>query len=413
MPLQGECLLCGRVVCLYNIPRIIIILLKFVRKSVNLHVFAVLFSTKLLPSLYALIGFGLLITIHEFGHFLFCKLFGIHTPTFSIGMGPTLFQRTFGKTNFRLALIPIGGYVEISGMAEVGQGDQAHALDVSKTSFRTKPYWKKFLVLTGGIMFNLLFAYVAFSTLYFTTGLPIQSEMELVVSKVNKDKGLDLHAGDKILAVNGRILSKKPKKLFGELREIAVQRAEQTDKARGLSMTVRILRDNREMAISIPAELNGKKLHHGLIAGVSFAAKTTKIEYEKLPFIPAIKKGIAKTHEWIGQVLFGLKTLISSRSIKGFGGPVRIVSESFKMAQMGLSLLIVFLAIISINLAVINILPIGALDGGQLLFETIEAIIRRPIPEVIRFSLNLASWVLILGLILMLSYQDILGIFFR
>ena len=113
---------------------------------------------KLLPLAYALIGFGLLITVHECGHFFFCKLFGIRTPTFSIGMGPTLYQRNIGQTNFRLALVPIGGYVEIAGMAEVGQGEQAHAEDAGPDSFSSKPFWQRFLVLIGGILFNSLFA---------------------------------------------------------------------------------------------------------------------------------------------------------------------------------------------------------------------------------------------------------------
>ena len=84
----------------------------------SLYAINIMFFTKFLPFLYALIGFGLLITIHEFGHFLFCKMFKIHTPTFSIGMGPTIYKRKIWETNFRLAIIPIGGYVEISTTGE-------------------------------------------------------------------------------------------------------------------------------------------------------------------------------------------------------------------------------------------------------------------------------------------------------
>ena len=97
----------------------------------NLFAFIVLSFSKIIPLVYALIGFGLLIAVHEFGHFIFCKIFKIHTPTFSIGMGPKIFQKQIGETNFVLSAFPLGGYVEIAGLAEVGQGDQKHSKDLS------------------------------------------------------------------------------------------------------------------------------------------------------------------------------------------------------------------------------------------------------------------------------------------
>jgi regulator of sigma E protease len=376
----------------------------------SLNFLSVVFSARLLPFLYALIGFGLLITVHEIGHFLFCKIFGIHTPTFSIGMGPTLYKRKVGTTNFRLAMIPIGGYVEIAGMAEIGQGKQAHSKAVGATSFRSKPYWQKFLVLTGGIFFNLLFAYVVFSSLYFW-GMPVQKEVALVVSNVKKngkyiDK--DLRIGDRIISINEKTLALEPRKLFSQIKRISKKLIEKRSK----SMSVFIERDKKKLFLIIPIDKEAKKVGRGLIGGTSLDLKPLRIDYERYSFVEAIKKGIRKTNDWIYQVLRSLKMLFTERNIKDFGGPVMIVSESFKMAQRGLTLLLVFMAIISINLAIINLLPIGALDGGQLLFETIEAIIRRKIPEVIRFSINLASWLLILGLILYLSFQDIAAIFF-
>lgn len=373
----------------------------------NLYAIGILFSTKLLPLFYAIIGFGLLITIHECGHFLFCKLFKIHTPTFSIGMGPSIVQKKIGDTNFRLAVIPIGGYVEIAGMAEVGQGTQEHAHDVSPRSFRSKPFWQRFLVLIGGILFNILFAYGVFSSLYIV-GMPVQKEVELLVKKV-KEEGLNIQPGDKLLAINNRRLNKDPKILYPALRKLA---KELSGKKRE-DVKIRLQRGAKELVVSIPSSKNGSNLSRGLLAGASIYPKTVRVEYEKYPIFQAIKRGIAKTHEWIYKFGVSIKMLITKRNIKDFGGPIMIVSQSFQMAQQGLLLLLVFLAIISINLAIINLLPIGALDGGQLLFETIEFVIRRPIPEMIRFSINLISWVLILGLIIFLSYQDILWLISR
>jgi regulator of sigma E protease len=151
----------------------------------SLHALALFFSVKLLPLLYAVIGFGALIAIHECGHFLFCKLFGIHTPTFSIGFGPELYRKQIGKTNFRLAAIPLGGYVEIAGLAEVGQGEQEHAHITGEESFDSKPWWQKFFVLSGGILCNLLFAYIVFSIL-FMVGSPRQQQAVMVAGIVKE-----------------------------------------------------------------------------------------------------------------------------------------------------------------------------------------------------------------------------------
>ena len=118
-----------------------------------------------------LIGINFVVGIHEFGHFLFCKFFKIRTPTFSFGFGPYLASKKIGDTTFALSSIPLGGYVEIAGSAEMGQGDQkeAHARDTG--SFAIKPYWQKLLVMIGGIVFNLIFAYAALIFL-FMIGLP-------------------------------------------------------------------------------------------------------------------------------------------------------------------------------------------------------------------------------------------------
>lgn len=375
------------------------------------YAFTILFSKKIIPLIYAIIGFGVLITIHECGHFLFCKLFNVHTPTFSIGMGPTVFKRKVGDTNFRLALIPIGGYVEIAGMAEVGQGEQKHAKVIGPRSFSTKPYWQRFLILIGGIFFNLLFAYFVFSSLYFF-GMPVQKEVELVVknvSGVSKTADIELEVGDRVLEINGHKLNTDPKLLYPELKKVSTELSEKKDQ----NIFIKVLRGDEKISLEIPPGENGSNLLRGIVAGAVVDLNTVRVEYEKHSLLESMKKGFITTGGWIGTVFYGIKMLITKRNIKDFGGPIMIVSQSFKFAQRGLLMLFVFLAIISVNLAVINLLPIGALDGGQLLFETIEAIIRRRIPEIIRFSINLASWILILSLILFLSYQDIISIILR
>ncbi len=373
----------------------------------NLNALAIIFSTKFLPLVLAIIGFGLLITVHEFGHFLFCKIFGIHTPTFSIGMGPTLFKKQIGKTNFRIAAIPIGGYVEISGLAEVGQGKQKSAKGVGKDSFASKPYWQKVLVMLGGVLFNLIFAYLIFSILFFI-GIPKQKAEIYINTKVEnmiKEK-YGLQAQDKIIAINNQVLSNKPKELMPQLFKNLIKPVSQNF---DFNIELRVLRNGEKVNLTIKAI--SKELNEKILNSLEF--KTTQIEgqYEKYPLLGSIAQGIKVTNQWIYQIIAGIKYLITQRTLKGAGGPVMIISKTFETAQKGLIPLLIFLAIISINLAIINLLPLGALDGGQILFATIEAIIRREIPVIIRLTINLASWILLISLILYLSYKDILRLF--
>ena len=109
-----------------------------------------------------ILGISFLIAFHELGHFLFCKLFNIHTPSFSIGFGPRLISKKIGSTEFKISVIPLGGYVEIAGSAEPGQGKQKDANRMDEQSFAIKPFWQKFLVMIGGILFNMAFAYFTF-----------------------------------------------------------------------------------------------------------------------------------------------------------------------------------------------------------------------------------------------------------
>jgi regulator of sigma E protease len=375
----------------------------------SLNAVSVLFSTKLLPLIFAFVGFGLLITIHEFGHFIFCKIFKVSTPTFSIGMGPTLFKKQIGATNFRIAALPIGGYVEIAGLAEVGQGEQSSATDRGETSFSSKKYWQKASILLGGIIFNLLFAYLVFSAMFWI-GIPKQKAELLISTKAETalfDK-FGLKTGDKILSIKKEALNSDPKALAKQLNENFLAHFMKNETSEQIPLE--ILRNQEKISVVLSPKPTDTE-NEILLNSLEFKTEQVEGQYEKYSFFNAIKHGISSTNKWICNIILGIKYLITEKTLKGAGGPIMILSQTFKTAQRGIIPLLIFLAIISINLAILNILPIGALDGGQLLFATIEAIIRREIPEMVRLVINLASWILILSLILYLSYKDILRIF--
>ena len=353
------------------------------------------YCSKVLPFIYALVGFTALIVMHEFGHFLFCKLFNIHTPTFSIGMGPKIIERKIGDTNFRISALPLGGYVEIAGMQEVGQGDQEHAQAKDDTSFSTKPYWQKLIVILGGVSFNMIFAYLALISL-FIIGVPrYKVGIKTVMDNLPAERS-GLKPGDQIRKIGKWDIDEKPENFQKAIDAIASLKDEK------ITFLVKRGSYERKITIKVPAKaIPGKgKL------GIAFDLIATD-KVDRFPIGEAIQKGIARTHDFTYRTIMGIKNLFTTRSIKNASGPLGILSHSAQQAKQGFAAFLFFLAIISISLAVFNLLPIPALDGGQLWFITIETIMGREIPIGIKNAIFIGSWVLLLSLILYVTYNDI------
>jgi regulator of sigma E protease len=371
----------------------------------TLHAISLFLTSKALPIALALLGFGILVAVHEFGHFIFCKLFGIHTPTFSIGFGPELYRRKLGRTDFRLALIPFGGYCEIAGLAEVGQGEQEFATATGDDSFATKPYWQKLFVLGGGIILNLLFAYLVFCCLFM---VGTNGPKGVVIDHVLKESAAQkagIIRGDTILQINDKKLLDANGDVVENAQDILLTQIKDAPNAQASFIIKR-----KDKTLTLPVLL-GSRTEGDKTVGSLGAQFQFLMPLKALPFFAAIKRGIAETHHWMYMTVKSIKQLFVQRSLKGMGGPVMIMKMSVSSAQHSILSLLLFLAIISINLAIFNLLPIGALDGGQILFTTIEAIIRRPLPIAIRIAINLASIILFVGLAIYITFQDITTLF--
>lgn len=347
-----------------------------------------------------IIGLSFLIGFHELGHFLMCKLFDIETPSFSIGFGPHLLSRKIGNTLFSLSAIPLGGYVEISGLAEVGQGEQESALSKDKGSFNSKPFWQKFLVMLGGIIFNLAFAYTAFIALFFMgtpkTALISQNSPIPVIASILPGSAAEkagLKEGDTILKINNVEIGKSA----NAIRSII-------DSLEGNNTSIIIERNTN--IIEYQVTLDEKKIQEKNIKqlGISYELSTPVAH----SFLEAVKMGIAEANHWIQQTAKSF-TLCCRKfgTIKEMAGPLMIMSIMTKAAMDGFSFFLVVLAIISINLAILNLIPLPILDGGQLLLCFIETIIRRPLPHNIRMIIHLVTWALFIILFLVLSVQDV------
>ncbi len=363
--------------------------------------------TKLYPLLLTAVGFGLLITVHEFGHFIFAKMFGIGVPVFSIGFGPSLIKKKIGSTEFRLSLIPLGGYCAIQGMSdpEAGMVDTGSEPENPAYSYESKAFWQKLLVLLGGILFNLVFAYGAFITLY--VGTRPKMKTAFVVSSVPAQSPAEqggIKAGDIITGYNGMTFGLNDSNPQEQLQEFLQTIAASPQK----KMTLTLATTERFAKIR-RVRLGETEDKRGFL-GVAIEMQTKPIEgeFESDTLSSAITKGVALTHFYIKSTVSAITNMFCRRSLDSVGGPLAMFSQTFKSAQNGLRSLIQFMGTISVSLALMNLIPIGALDGGQLLFLLLEGIIRRPLPQRLKEGMIIASWFLFIALVLVLSYRDIL-----
>jgi len=338
-----------------------------------------------------ILGIGFIIAFHEFGHFIFCKIFNVRTNSFAIGYGPKLFKKKLGETNFSVGSIPLGGYVEMATESPKGPNDPR--------LFTKKPLYQKLMIIFGGITFNMIFAYFVLF-LIFLTGLP-KTQLLYPINTSNKISFVQesspagkagLQKGDKIISIDGHILGDSAEKIFDVLKPLA-----------GKEALVTFEREGKLEAITVT-------LAERKVFGKSHGSLGIVFDFEQKPglsFFAAISRGVETTNRYISNTFKAYKNILVKRETKGLGGPVMIISETIKGAAKGLKIFLLFLAIISVNLAILNLIPLPILDGGQALLFTIEGIIRRQLPERAKEVIFIACWIGMLALFVYLSAKDI------
>ena len=357
------------------------------------------------PVLLALLGFSFLVGFHELGHFLFCKLFGVHTPSFSIGFGPRLFQKKFGGTTFALSAIPFGGYVEIAGMSEPGQGHQEHATKRGTGSFPALPYYKKMLIISGGILFNLIFAYVALVFIFLAGGTktpllyPLNATTSIaVVEPGSPAEAAGLSAGDTIRGISaGSDQVEEASTGYFPIDLLKFISSHPNQEA-----TLRVETKAGETLIGCTIKKRSESDTRGYL-GLSFTDK----QLESQGLVASLMLAARQVNFWVISVADSLKGLVSRRSLDGVGGPLMIISQMIKGAERGLMVLLTFLAFISVNLAVLNLLPLPVFDGGQALFYTLEAILGRPISEAVKGKIYTGTAFAVIILMAYISLKDV------
>lgn len=350
-----------------------------------------------MPIFWTIVIFGLLIFVHEWGHFLMARWCGVGVRTFSLGFGPKLFGKRIGETEYVVSAVPLGGYVKL-----VGESPQEHISEEERyIAFTYQPLWKRTLIVLAGPLFNILFALVVFIFLFTIAGKPLLLPKIGAVQPESPAAMAGMKKGDLILAVDS-----KPVNTWDELAK-AIRKHTSTP------LTLLIQRNGKKLMITLKPKIEkiktllGDEIERPVIGIV--AAGEVKIEH--LSPWGACWEGLKQTWFTSKLTILTIKNLILGKlSFKMLAGPVGIVQLTTKEAQAGLAALFSFAALISINLGIINLLPIPVLDGGHLFFYGIEAIRRRPLSvKTMEITQRVGIAILVL-LMLIVTYNDILRI---
>lgn len=356
---------------------------------------------------------GPLVTLHEFGHYLVGRLFGVKVEVFSVGFGKELAGFTDRRgTRWRLAALPLGGYCQFKGdlnpasipdeeaLASVPQAERADA-------FHFKRLWQRALIVLAGPVMNILVAIAIFAAFNMAYGKPVPADPEqtnVVGSFLDNSpaEAAGVEAGDRIVAIGGEPVA--------DPRDVA-------DKVLlypGRATTLTVAREGREVTVPITFAGNVERDRFGNESRVGRIGVYWKpMTYEFAPVGPAeaVAMAVVQCRDLVRMMVTGIAQIFTGeRSVKELGGPIKIAKFSGEQLSLGGQAFVWFAALISINLAFINLLPIPALDGGHLAFYAAEAVRRKPVGPRGQEMAFRAGVALVLALMLFVTINDLLSL---
>src|SRR5688500_2159185 len=344
----------------------------------------------------AVIGLGLLIVFHEFGHFLVAKLSGVGVLTFSVGFGPKLWKKKVGETEYALSAFPLGGYVKMVGE---DPDEQVSPADIER-SFAHKSLIKRVAIVAAGPGFNLMLAVLLLMIVFSFHGVPVMSTQVSGVEKGSPAEMAGLQKGDRIVAIEGtpvdewEELSSRIKNSGGKPLHLQVRRGEE------------IVNFSAQPQKKAGRTIFGEPKDDWII-GIS-----SQVTIEKGNPGAAIGRALYQTYEYARITLLAFyKMILGDVSPRNIGGPILIAQMAGEQAQEGLGSFLAFLAVLSINLGVLNLLPVPVLDGGHLLFFFVEAVIRKPVAIKYREMAQQVGICLLALLMVYAFYNDIVRFF--
>ena len=337
---------------------------------------------------------GVIVLVHEFGHFIWAKKFGVHIYEFSIGMGPAIFTHEGkDKIKYRLRAFPIGGFVQMAG--EVYEDDEK----IDKKKFMcNKPWHQRLLIIVAGVINNFILALFLLFLYALIWGAPTDSTK---ITKVEKDYPIanaGIKAGDKIIAVNGKKVNSWDKaqiylilKSKDNTYKIKIEHKDKTTETYSIK----------------PKKIYDKNLKSDrYVFGFVIEQKVNR------GFGSSVKYAFTKFASVISTMWLTVKNLFTGNlSLKNLSGPVGVYQVVNTGLAAGISYLIYITAFLSINVGFINILPLPAFDGGRAFFMLIEKIRRKPINSKIENTVHTIGFILLLILMLFITWQDIIRLF--
>jgi len=336
---------------------------------------------------------GILIFFHELGHFLVAKWSGIRVEKFSLGFPPFLFKKRFGETDYCIGIIPLGGFVKMTGENPDEEATGA------PYEFMSKPVRIRTAVVSAGPFMNLVLAWLILWGIYVFQGQIVTDPDRAVVGVVAEDSPASeagLQAGDVITAIDGT-----PVAGFLDMAVLISKKIEEP-------VTIAWLRDGEEMSATVTTykemayNAEGEKIPEGRI-GIG-----EKREYQTVGFFRAAVVGFEQTIFFVEMIAdFVWKLVTVQISPKMIGGPVFIAQAAGQQARLGFGALLSFMSFLSVNLAILNILPIPVLDGGHLMFLGIEKLKGSPLTMNQRMIAQQIGLVFLILLIVVVTYNDI------
>lgn len=331
----------------------------------------------------AIVLFGVLITVHELGHFLAAKGTGMLVTEFSIGFGPKLFQKKVGETLYSLRLCPLGGYNRIAGM-EPGEA-------VTPRGFNGRPLWARMLVILAGPFMNFLLPFLLFFGIFAVSGLTLPVNKPVVGSLMEGYPGAaaGLQAGDRLVSINGRKLEK-----WNDINSLVQENGPKPGK-------VVIRRNGREMTLTLQPRFDGESKR--FLIGVR-----PPLEHRQLSLWESLKTAGLAVGKTTVAMVDGLRKMITGKVRADIAGPIGVAHMAGDVAAQGAVPYLEFMAFLSLNLAVLNLVPIPALDGGQFLVLVVEGLLGHALAPKAKEIIQMIGVACIVALTIFATMHDLL-----
>jgi len=342
---------------------------------------------------------GLIIMVHELGHFIAARAVGIRVDRFSLGFGPKIVSVQRGETEYRISWVPLGGYVKMAGMIDESLDDTEEPFDPTDPRlFINKKAWQKIIVVSAGVAMNMVLAALVLWGVYATRGIPYLPDPNNVGTRIDRPvpgfpaARAGLLRGDEIVAIDGVEVSG-----WEGLVDEIFQRP-------GREVVVDFLREGERHSVTLTTRIEKQKGQDEPVGKIGIGPL---LEFERLGVGSAFVYGWVMTGSILERTVQSVWMLIvGEASVKDLAGPVGIAKMAGDTAREGFGDLLELLALISVNIGFLNILPIPALDGGHLVLVLVEGVRRRPLSTRLKVWIQQVGMVLLLALIAVIVFND-------